>query len=101
MEVLVHNAGEGYTTFSLKQSAVKQINKKWGDKGVKAFEKSMNKGFVGEKGANGIKTLKGNPYKGKYKFEIKVKNKEYANYRVYGYEDNGKIVFDLFGKALH
>ena len=39
----------------------------------------MNKGFEGEKGANGIKTLKGNPYKGKYKIEIKVKNKEYAN----------------------
>ncbi|KIL07018.1 hypothetical protein SR42_12470 [Clostridium botulinum] len=62
----------------ISEKAIKSIKKKWGQKGVDAFEKAMNKGIVGAEGQNGIKSLKGKPYKGKYTHEIKVKNKEYV-----------------------
>ncbi|URZ06760.1 molecular chaperone Hsp60 [Clostridium felsineum] len=82
--------------------AIKDVKKKWGQKGIEAFEKAKDKGIVGAQGQNGIKKLKGKPLKGKYTYEIKVKNKEYGDFRIYGYESsNGDIVFDLFDKALH
>ena len=57
----------------------------------------MNKGMVGSEGQSGIKKLKG-----KYTYEIKVKNKEYGDYRIYGYQDgDGTIIFDYFDKGLH
>lgn len=57
----------------------------------------MNKGVVGPKGQSGIKQLKG-----KYTHEIKVKNNEYGDYRVYGYQnEDGTMIFDYFDKGLH
>ncbi|MHB9941512.1 hypothetical protein CF065_07755 [Clostridium sporogenes] len=90
---------------SIGNKALKQINKKWGKKGVEAFEKAANKGIVGAKGQNGIKVLKGGGIKigGKtYTHEIKVLNKEYGDYRIFGYIDEaGKFIFDQFSKGLH
>ena len=86
----------------ISEKAIKSIKKKWGQKGVDAFEKAMNKGIVGAEGQNGIKPLKGKPYKGKYTHEIKVKNKEYGDFRIYGYKDSsGKMIFECFDKGLH
>lgn len=86
----------------ISEKAIKSIKKKWGQKGVDAFEKAMNKGMVGAEGQNGIKPLKGKPYKGKYTHEIKVKNKEYGDFRIYGYKDSsGKMIFECFDKGLH
>ncbi len=102
LAVWVHNVSQNYTKFESKLSdkALKDISKKWGQKGVQAFEKAMNKGIVGPKGQNGIKMLK--PPFGKYTHEIKVLNSQYGDYRVYGYESGtGKLIFDYFGKGLH
>lgn len=86
----------------ISEGAIKDVKKRWGQKGVDAFEKAMNKGMARESGPNGIKRLKGNPYKGKYTHEIKVKNKEYGDYRIYGYKDSdGNMIFDYFDKGLH
>ncbi|MCI8749476.1 MAG: hypothetical protein HFH67_16730 [Lachnospiraceae bacterium] len=93
--------GNGITC-EISDKALKDVKKKWGQKGVDAFKKAMDKGIVGPEGQNGIKQLKGKPYKGKYTHEIKVKNKEYANYRIYGYKNtNGNLIFDYFAKGLH
>lgn len=86
----------------ISEKAIKDVKKKWGQKGADAFEKAMNKGIVGPDGQSGIKPLKGKPYKGKYTHEIKVKNKEYGDYRIYGYKDSdGKMIFECFDKGLH
>ncbi len=105
---IVTNAADNIVTRGLVKSseisekAINTVKKKWGQKGVDAFEKAMNKGIVGPEGQSGIKLLKGKPYKGKYTHEIKVKNKEYGDYRIYGYQDSdGKLVFDYFDKGLH
>ncbi|MFL1676359.1 contractile injection system protein, VgrG/Pvc8 family [Paenibacillus thiaminolyticus] len=97
--------GTGNLSESISSTALKQINKKWGKKGIEAFKKAANKGIVGAQGQNGIKVLKGEGVKigGKtYTHEIKVLNKEYGDYRVFGYIDEaGKLVFDQFRKGLH
>ncbi|NKI24887.1 hypothetical protein HFN20_27455, partial [Paenibacillus dendritiformis] len=97
--------GAGNLSESISSTALKQINKKWGKKGIEAFKKAANKGIVGAQGQNGIKVLKGEGIKigGKtYTHEIKVLNKEYGDYRVFGYIDEaGKLVFDQFRKGLH
>lgn len=89
-------------TSVISEKALKNIKKKWGQKGIDAFKKAMNKGMVGPEGQSGIKQLKGNPLKGKYTHEIKVKNKVYGDYRIYGYQDDdGTMIFDYFDKGLH
>lgn len=72
----------------ISEKVLKSIKKRWGQKGVDAFKKAMNKGMVGPEGQSGIKQLKGKPIKGKYTHEIKVKNREYGDYRIYGYKDS-------------
>lgn len=73
--------------------------KKWGKTTGK---KAATRGYVSEFGANGIKNI--NPLvKGgkKYNHEIKIKQKEFESYRIYGHEaEDGTIIFDLFGKHL-
>jgi len=90
---------------SIGDKVLKQIKKKWGEKGVEAFKKAADKGIVGAKNQNGIKVLKGGGIKiggQNYTHEIKVLNKEYGDYRIFGYlDDAGKFVFDQFKKGLH
>ncbi|WDQ32656.1 RHS repeat-associated core domain-containing protein [Paenibacillus marchantiae] len=90
---------------SISSKAFKQIFKKWGKQGVDAFVKAANKGLVGSQGQNGIKLLKGDGLSigGKtYTHEIKVLNKDYGDYRIFGYLDEaGKFIFDQFKKGLH
>ncbi|WP_315081018.1 hypothetical protein [uncultured Clostridium sp.] len=43
----------------ISEKAIKSIKKKWGQKGVDAFEKAMNKGIVGTEGQNFDKAIKG------------------------------------------
>lgn len=90
---------------SIDDKALKQIKKKWGNKGVEAFKKAADKGMVAARGQNGVKVLKGGGIKigGKnYTHEIKVLNKEYGDYRIFGYVDEtGEFVFDQFQKGLH
>ena len=84
----------------ITDNAAKSVTKKFGKQGFKAFEKAMNKGMVGPKGQSGIKALKNMP--NGYGYEVKLFNKQYANYRLYGNKNEvGEIVFDYFGKALH
>ncbi|KZZ84856.1 RHS repeat domain-containing protein [Bacillus sp. SJS] len=73
----------------MSDKACKDITKKIGKKGLKAFDKAMDKGIVSAKGESGIKKLgKGAKIKGKiYKVEIKVYG-EFSNYRVYGNWDS-------------
>ena len=100
--ILWSKSGRTSVTSIISEKALKNIKKKWGQKGIDAFKKAMNKGMVGSEGQSGIKKLKGNPLKGKYTYEIKVKNKEYGDYRIYGYQDgDGTIIFDYFDKGLH
>ena len=90
-------SGTNTHTSVISEKASKNIKKKWGQKGIEAFKKAKNKGMVGPQGQSGIKPLKGNPLKGKYTHEIKVKNKEYGDYRIYGYQDDdGTMIFDYF-----
>ncbi|AAK81299.1 MULTISPECIES: hypothetical protein [Clostridium] len=97
---------KGYNNPSeITPKAIKDIKKKWGQKGIEAFEKAKNKGIVGAEGQNGIKKLKGPGMKKGdkiYTYEIKVKNKEYGDYRILGYKNsNGEIIFDYFRKGMH
>ncbi|WP_069681206.1 hypothetical protein [Clostridium taeniosporum] len=88
----------------ISEKTIKELRKKWGQKGIDAFEKAKNKGIVGAEGQNGIKKLKGPGIKKGtkiYNYEIKVKNKEYGDYRILGYEDAEKIVFDYFRRGMH
>ncbi|WP_274483526.1 contractile injection system protein, VgrG/Pvc8 family [Paenibacillus polymyxa] len=90
---------------SIGEKALKDVSKKWGQKGVDAFNKAANKGIVRAKKENGIKILKGKGIKigsKTYTHEIKVTNTEYGDYRIYGYKgENGEMIFDLFGKGRH
>jgi len=65
----------------------------------------MKKGRVGPTNQSGIKQLTpGTKVSGKiYQFEIKVLNKGFKDWRVYGNynHDRTRIIFDLLGKALH
>ena len=97
--------GMGKLSDSIGDKALKEIQKKWGKKGVEVFRKAADKGIVGATGQNGIKVLKGGGIKigGKnYTHEIKVLNKEYGDYRIFGYiDDAGEFIFDQFRKGLH
>jgi RHS repeat-associated protein len=89
--------------FSIGEKALKEVSKKWGQKGLDAFYKSANKGIVNSQGQNGITVLKGNVEKNgvQYTHEIKVLNKEYGDHRILGYiNDAGEYVFDWFRKGL-
>ncbi|WP_420539642.1 contractile injection system protein, VgrG/Pvc8 family [Paenibacillus polymyxa] len=90
---------------SIGEKALKDVSKKWGQKGVDAFNKAANKGIVRAQKENGIKILKGKGIKigsKTYTHEIKVTNTEYGDYRIYGYKgEDGELIFDLFGKGRH
>lgn len=96
----------GYTITKEATEAIMSLwGKTTGKKAVQAFSKSAAKGFVSTKGANGLKDITSAGLKkngNKYTVEIKVKNKEFENYRIYGYKnDEGNYVFDWFDDALH
>ncbi|MNN33866.1 hypothetical protein D3C81_1476410 [compost metagenome] len=99
--------GKFKAAYTITADATKAIFKHWGKtngkKAVDAFTKSAAKGFVSKEGANGIKQITGFSKNGKwYSVEIKVKNKQFGDYRVYGYKDKaGNFIFDFFDKALH
>lgn len=66
----------------------------------------MQKGIVGPDGMNGIKRLSGNGVKfgsKTYQYEIKVMDKRYGDWRIYGNYDkkSGHYVFDYFDKGKH
>ncbi len=66
----------------------------------------MRKGVVGPKNERGIKILSGNGVKigsKVYTHEIKVLNKQFSDYRVFGNFDvkTGQFIFDLFDKGKH
>ncbi|MDQ0062454.1 RHS repeat domain-containing protein [Paenibacillus harenae] len=95
--------------YVITKEAIDAVMKQWGktngQKAVQAFSKSVAKGFVSKEGTNGVKDISsaGLQKKGiKYTVEIKVKNKEFSDYRIYGYQKkDGTYVFDWFSKALH
>ncbi|MFV0342783.1 MAG: DNRLRE domain-containing protein [Anaerocolumna sp.] len=77
--------------------ALAKIYKKWGQKGVDAFTKAVQKGFVSARNQSGIKWLKN-----VYDFEIKVTNKEYGDWRIMGHINKmGEYVFDVFRTGFH
>lgn len=87
--------------------AIKEIKKEFkgseAKKVLKLFEDAANKGIVGSEKAAGIKKIKPTKKIGlKYTHEIKIKNSQYGDYRIFGYKtDSGKWVFDLFREGLH
>lgn len=93
---------DGITT-----KAVKDIKKTF--KGAEAkkvlqlFEDAANKGLVGKTGTAGIKQITPTKKIGlKYTHEIKIKNSQYGDYRIFGYKaDSGEWIFDLFREGLH
>jgi hypothetical protein len=99
--------GEVKIMYSISEEAVKGVMKQWGKttgkKALNAFTKSAEKGFVSKQGSNGIKNISGFKKGGKfYDLELKVKNAQFDNFRIYGYQDKtGKFIFDYFGDALH
>jgi len=84
-------------TSGVRNKIKKEFSKKEAAKVIAAFEKAANKGLVGSKGQTGIKKLKGKIDK-IYTHEIKVLG-EYGAYRIYGYKDGNKWVFDKFVKS--
>jgi len=77
--------------------ALEEVFEKWGQRGVDAFTKAVQKGFVSAQNSSGIKRI----IHAVYDFEIKVTNKEYGDWRIYGYINKaGEYIFDLFGKGL-
>ena len=66
-----------------------------------AFIKAMNKGLVGPEGESGIKYFNGKINGILYEFEIKVKNSEFGNFRIFGNynESLDEIIFDFFTKG--
>ena len=95
------NGGPRWNPFGkifVATKALQEVYDKWGQKGVDAFCKAAQKGFVGPRGANGIKTIADKFYD----FEIKVTNSEYGDWRIYGYINKaGEYIFDKFGKGMH
>ncbi len=81
-----------------------QIIKKWGEKGLESFIKALSKGIVRGEKENGIKVPKKGIEKAgqTYTHEIKVTNKQYGDWRVFGYLNDAKEwVWDWFRKGLH
>lgn len=70
---------------------------------VMQLKEAANKGLVGSKGQAGIKKINPNSNIGmKYTYEIKITNKQYGDYRIFGYKtSDGKWIFDYFRKGLH
>ncbi|WP_418703427.1 hypothetical protein [Anaerotignum faecicola] len=91
----------------ITSKAVKAINKTFkgseAKKVLKLFEDAANKGLVGKTGTAGIKQITPTKKIGlKYTHEIKIKNSQYSDYRIFGYKtDSGEWVFDLFREGLH
>ncbi|REK67794.1 MAG: hypothetical protein DF221_00880 [Brevibacillus sp.] len=98
----IKEVGTGF----IKHSVYNEVRNRFGKEGVDVFIKAMQKGLVGPEGQSGIKRLSG---KGviignrTYQYEIKVKDKVYGDWRIYGNYDKklGKFVFDYFGKGKH
>ncbi|NJD02083.1 MAG: RHS repeat-associated core domain-containing protein [Ruminiclostridium sp.] len=88
----------------IARETYREIGGKLGKEAAEKFGKAMAKGIVGDVGENGIKYLgkEGMEVAGKiYRYEIKIKGK-YGDWRVYGNKnDQGQIIFDLFGKGNH
>ena len=90
----------------IKHGTYNNMRNTIGEKGTNLFINAMNKGLVGATNQSGIKMLSGqgvkigNTY---YQYEVKLLDKNFANYRLYGNfdKDLGTIVFTTFGKALH
>lgn len=70
---------------------------------MELFKKAANKGLVGATSQSGIKKITPNSKIGKqYTHEIKIINKQYGDYRIFGYKTkSGEWVFDLFREGLH
>lgn len=79
----------------IKRETFKEIRANLSKEAQKKFADSMKKGFVGEFGANGIKSLKSTGGIDGYMYEIKIKGK-YGTWRVLGNYDEktGHIIFD-------
>ena len=84
-------------TSAVRNKIKKEFSKREAAKVLAAFEAAANKGLVGSKGQEGIKKLAVKINK-IYTHEIKVL-KDYGAYRIYGYKDGSKWVFDRFDKA--
>ncbi|QOS80849.1 hypothetical protein JNUCC31_08240 [Paenibacillus sp. JNUCC31] len=103
---IIAGPGEAKIAYTITKEATEAVLKQWGKttgkKAEEAFSKSASKGYVNEFGANGVKNI--NPFiknGNSYSLEIKVKNKQFESYRIYGRKtEDGNIIFDLFGPHL-
>ncbi|MGG3871202.1 hypothetical protein [Brevibacillus laterosporus] len=96
------NIGQGW----IKHEVYNEVRNRFGKEGIGVFLKAMQKGIVGPESMSGIKRLSGNGVKfGKktYQYQIKVLDKRYGDWRVYGNYDkkSGHIIFDYFDKGKH
>ncbi|MBR1432399.1 MAG: hypothetical protein IJ585_14385 [Ruminococcus sp.] len=100
--VLVHNSYDPNNSKAfIKHETYNEVRNRFGQKGVDAFIKAMNKGLVGPEGESGIKYFNGKINGILYEFEIKVKNSEFGNFRIFGNynESLDEIIFDFFTKG--
>lgn len=101
---IVEKASQIGNNSQIKDKALKDLTKKFGNKGVNGFTRVINKGIFDPNGQNGIKRLAYNTKIGGkvYEFEVKVFG-ETSNYRLCGNFDKntGNFIWDTFGKALH
>ena len=96
-QYIVHNCAQPIKAL-IHPEAYEKAVKKIGEDGVQRFQKALGNGIVRSENQQGIKTLVNSDYK----YELKVMSKQYKNWRFYGnMNDEGKIIFDQFGKAYH
>jgi len=91
---------------AIKHGAYNEVRNRFGKEGVEVFIKAMSKGIVGKEGMSGIKRLSGSGVKignKTYQYEIKVLDKRYGDWRIFGNYDekSGQFIFDYFGKGKH
>lgn len=101
----IKNALKGYKySDAIGSKALKEVKKKWGDKGVQAFKDAADRGHVASKGETGITKLKATDSSlgKKYTHEIKNLKDPYGDYRIFGYKNSdGSWIFDKFGRGLN
>lgn len=91
----------------ITSKATKEISKTFkgteGKKVLQLFKDAADKGIVGSTSQAGIKAITPSKKIGtQYTHEIKIKNSQYGDYRIFGYKsDSGEWVFDLFRRGLH
>ncbi|UHA74908.1 RHS repeat domain-containing protein [Paenibacillus sp. 481] len=99
---VIKQVGAGF----IKHSVYNEVRNRFGKEGIEVFIKAMEKGEVGPEGQSGIKRLSGKGAtfgKRSYQYEIKVKDKRYGDWRIYGNYDNKSkgFIFNHFDKGLH